>query len=78
VVQGFEGRGSQHSQLQEMGISMAEMARRLGMGTSAIEFGNQEKELRRGSVSVKIVSNVPFHFTALTTLSRSAIHFTNG
>jgi hypothetical protein len=37
-AQGFERRGSQYSQLQEMGIEMAEMVRGLRTGTPAIEL----------------------------------------
>jgi hypothetical protein len=43
-----------------MEISRAEIARRLRAGTLAIEFGDQEKDLRRGSVSVTIVNYFPF------------------
>jgi hypothetical protein len=39
----LEGCGSQYSQLQEMGILMAEMARRLTAGTSAIELAIRRK-----------------------------------
>jgi hypothetical protein len=43
------------------GILMAGMVRRLGAGTSAIEFSDQEKELRRELVSVTIVDYVPLN-----------------
>jgi hypothetical protein len=44
----IKGGGSQHSQLQEMGISMAEMARRLRAGTSAIDLAIRIKNSEEG------------------------------
>jgi hypothetical protein len=42
-AQRFVKLGSQHSQLQELGFLMAEMARRLRAGTSVIELAIKRK-----------------------------------
>jgi hypothetical protein len=44
----IEGRGSQNSQLQEIGILMAEIARRLRARTSAIELAIRRKNSEEG------------------------------
>jgi plasmid maintenance system antidote protein VapI len=45
---------------REAGVSMAEIARRLGVGPSAIAMAIKEKELLSWTTIVIIVSYVPF------------------